>query len=96
MNTTLAKTKIISNDEAAQLLTKALEQFKDVDGKIDVVLAAAIIFENPLVIENPKIWRWQLKIVENAISHPTACYHHYRLWEWLGLRRTLAFEQSEG
>jgi len=93
MSITLAQTKLISNDEAAELLTEALEQFKDDNGKIDVAVAAATIYENPLILENPGTWRWQLKVIENAISCPTACHHHYRLWEWLGFKKVLAFEQ---
>jgi hypothetical protein len=80
--------KLLTNKEAAELLTKALEQFKDKEGNVDVDKAVLAIFNDPKPLRHNK------KAVEQAIVAPQACYHYYHLWEWLGLRLVKAFKHT--
>ena len=80
--------KLLTNKEAAELLTEALEQFKDKEGNVDVNKAVLTIFNDSKPFQHNK------KAVEQAIVAPQACYHHYHLWEWLGLRLVKAFKQT--
>jgi hypothetical protein len=77
--------KLVSSAEAAEILSKALEKFKDEDGNYDIAKAALEIYDDP------KPWHHHKKAIMEAIDTPWAVHHHYHLWEWVGLRSVRAF-----
>lgn len=80
--------KLLTNKEAAQLLTDALEQFKDEEDNVDIMKAAVAIFDNPEPFDH------QIKMVEHAVVSPESCPHYFNMWKWLGLKAVRAFQQT--
>ena len=77
---------LLTAQEASEVLTKRLkEEFGDKDGKVDVLKAAAVIFDNPP-------FQHEIKAVQDIVDYPCSGIHHYRIWEWAGMRLTRAFK----
>ena len=85
----------LSADEAAKLLLDKMKQeFGDEEGNIDVLKAASIIYDNPLVYES-KGFHHQVQAVDDMIENAWACPHHFHIWAWAGLKFSKAFKVIE-
>ena len=79
--------------EATKVLTDKLKQeFADENGEIDVIKAAATIYDNPLLYEKEHGFKRQIKIIEDIIESPQGHTHSSLVWKWAGLKLTKVFK----
>jgi hypothetical protein len=86
---------MLTIDEAAKVLHSKLKQkFADENEEINVIEAAVEIFGNSSIRDKKHKNCWQIKVIRDVIDNPTFCLHHYRIWDWVGLKLVKAFEEN--